>query len=146
MLASLFLVSCNANNSEKGDKELSLSTNVARNSESEWEFSAFGLNVDTEDSELVLIDPNYQVISSNHANCSEYNLIYVANIDGKVSVKSEGKNVYEGRVEADKPLNIPVKLKSGENLYDITMTPYENYIPSKNKKLSSFDQLLLLIK
>lgn len=32
------------------------------------------------------------------------------------------KNLYDGRVEAYIPLNIPVKLNSGENTFDITNT------------------------
>ena len=99
-----------------------------------------------EEPELFLVDPDYKVTSSNHANRSEYKLTYLANIDGKISVICDGKNIYEGRVEADKPLNIPVKLKSGENLYDITMTPYENYIPSKNEKLSSYEPVTITHK
>ena len=101
---------------------------------------------EAEEPEFNLIDPKYQVISSPYANRAEYILSYLANIDGKVSVKCDEKNVYDGRVEANKPLNIPVKLNSGENIFDITMTPYENYVPSKYEKLSSYEPVTITHK
>ena len=99
-----------------------------------------------EEPEFDLIEPKYQVISSKNANRADYKLTYVSNTDGMISVKSDGKNIYEGRVESNIPLNIPVKLVSGDNTYDITMTPYENYVPSKYEKLSSYEPVTITHK
>ncbi len=95
-----------------------------------------------EEKPVTYVTPNYKVVSATAANKADYDLVFVANADGAVSVKNEaGDVVADGlAVTANEKLTIPVTLAEGENKFIVTMTPAEGYQPEgEDSALSSYE-------
>ena len=95
-----------------------------------------------EEKPVTYVTPNYKVVSATAANKADYDLVFVANADGTVSVKNEAGDVIADAlaVTANEKLAIPVTLAEGANKFIVTMTPQEGYQPEgEGSALSSYD-------
>ena len=90
------------------------------------------------------VEPSYLVESATIANNSAYTLVYYGNADGTLSVKnSSEQELFSGAVTAKTKVRIPVTLVSGDNRFQVTMAPDQNYRPSEYEVLSSYEPVTI---
>ncbi len=95
----------------------------------------------TEPPEMTAVEPQLLVESAATSNKSEYNLSVIGNADGMLSVTRDGEEIFSGSVTADQKTIIGTELVTGENSFELTMTPDPEYKPSEYEKLSSYDPI-----
>ncbi len=89
------------------------------------------------------VAPNYKVVSATYSNTAKYELSYVGNADGVLTITDDsGKELVSAQtVEADKQVSVTTRLKKGDNKFTIKFIPDEFFNPEGNpyKKLSSYE-------
>lgn len=105
-------------------------------------------DAEAEERPITYVTPNYSIESAKNANASEYDLVYVGNAAGTLTVKndkgevlktSDGKYDVENlEVDANTKIHVNAVLAAGANTFAITFTPNADYQPSKYEKLSSY--------
>ncbi|BCJ94249.1 hypothetical protein acsn021_18180 [Anaerocolumna cellulosilytica] len=94
-----------------------------------------------EEQEITYVTPSYRVISAKTSAVEEYELTFIANADGVLSIKDSNNRdiVTEQPVTAGTYRKHTVTLLKGTNTFKLIFTPNEDYSPSKYEKLSSYD-------
>lgn len=110
---------------------------------------------------ITLVTPRGGVESAAVANREDYELVYYGNADGSLVItqrnaeadgrdnthdENAGKDCGENgcliakqTVRAFAKCRIPVKLRRGENFFQVSFTPDENYCPSGYERLASYE-------
>ncbi|MBR4667740.1 MAG: hypothetical protein IKO76_03175 [Butyrivibrio sp.] len=96
-----------------------------------------------EDKPVTYVVPSYKVVSASNSNTAKYELSYVGNADGVLTIADDkGKKVVDGKtVKAGEMLNTVVKLVKGDNNFKVTFTPDADFLPDgdKYKRLESYE-------
>ncbi len=96
-----------------------------------------------EDKPVTYVVPSYKVVSASNSNTAKYELSYVGNADGVLTIADDkGKKVVGGKtVKAGEMLNTVVKLVKGDNNFKVTFTPDADFLPDgdKYKRLESYE-------
>ena len=96
-----------------------------------------------EERDVTYVAPNYKVISATYSNTAKYELLYVGNADGVLTVKnSAGKALIDNQaVKAGEVNSVVTKLSKGDNSFVVTFTPDADYKPENDeyKRLSSYE-------
>jgi len=87
------------------------------------------------------VTPIYKVVSAKAVGTSDYDLVYRGNADGVLTITdSLGKIITkEEHVTANTNVSKRVSLNKGNNIFTITFTPDEDYIPGEYKILKDYD-------
>ena len=96
-----------------------------------------------EEVEYNLIDVTSTVTSTDATSSEDYELKYVANADGHITITDEnGEVVLDQDVLAKQTVSAPTyKLTIGKNKFNVAFTPNADYQPSKYDRLSSYETL-----
>lgn len=98
-----------------------------------------------EERPIEYVTPNCSVISSTSANSSSYNFTYLANADGKLTVKDSENNILVNNQTITNNVRFEQKfsIEQGDNKYYITFVPDENFRPdgSEYKRLTSYEPI-----
>ncbi|MFV0342155.1 MAG: pectinesterase family protein, partial [Anaerocolumna sp.] len=90
---------------------------------------------------ITYVTPSYDVTSTTATGMADYELVYVGNADGILTITdAKGNYIAEKEaVSANTPVKKNVTLTKGNNTYTIIFTPDEDYKPGKFKVLSSYE-------
>ena len=94
--------------------------------------------------ETTYVTPVQSVTSPSATGNANYNLTFTSNSDGVVTIKDPNGNVIVDKqaVTANAYLTAPQTiLESGNNKFEITYKPNDDYKPGKFKELSSYDEV-----
>lgn len=94
-----------------------------------------------EEIETTYVTPSYRVLSTKDTGSKNYELVFMANADGVLSIKDLKDNAITANetVSANTYVKKNVNLSKGANTYTITFTPDKNYKPGENQELKSYD-------
>lgn len=94
-----------------------------------------------EEIETTYVTPSYKVISTTATGNADYELVYLGNADGTLTIKDSKGNVIANNevVTANTLVKKNVVLTKGNNTYTITFTPDKDYKPGEHQKLSNYD-------
>lgn len=94
-----------------------------------------------ENQEITYVTPSYRVISGTTSGVEDYELTFLANADGVVTIKDSNNNVIAEKesVTANTYVKKNVILSKGENKFTVEFTPNADYKPSEYELLSSYD-------
>lgn len=101
-------------------------------------------DAEAEGVEYTLITPKAEVTTTSTTGSADYELQFVANADGVVTITApNGEVVVDNQhVSANEVVKAPsYTLSKGKNDYGISFTPDEGYEPGKYQKLSSYDTI-----
>lgn len=90
---------------------------------------------------VITVTPKYEVISTQHTGNAEYELVYIGNADGELTIKDQKGNVITNKelVTANTRVKKNVSLTKGNNTFTITFTPDKDYKPGEYKELSTYE-------
>ncbi|MGN0317372.1 MAG: hypothetical protein ACI4E1_05475 [Lachnospira sp.] len=98
-----------------------------------------------EDVEYTLITPTATVTTTSATGCPDYEMQFVANADGVVTITApDGKVLVDNKsIKANEVVKAPsYTLTYGKkNEFKITFTPDKDYVPGKYQKLSSYETI-----
>ncbi len=96
-----------------------------------------------EDKPITYVVPSYKIVSATNSNTAKYELTFVGNADGVLTIADEnGKKVVDGKaVKANELVNTVVKLVKGDNNFNVTFTPDDDFLPDGDqyKRLESYE-------
>lgn len=94
-----------------------------------------------EDRETTYVTPSYKVISTKDTGNASYDLVYLGNADGILTIKDSKGNAIanEEVVKANSTIKKNVVLSKGVNTFTINFTPDKDYIPGEHQKLSNYE-------
>ena len=71
-----------------------------------------------EEKPVIHVEPNFKIISSKYSNNEKYEMIFIANADGRLKVLDDKKDVlYDEYIYANTKVSINLNLIKGNNLY-----------------------------
>ncbi|WP_051650696.1 pectinesterase family protein [Lachnoclostridium phytofermentans] len=87
------------------------------------------------------VTPIYKVVSANAVGTSDYDLVYRGNADGVLTITDSFGRIItkEEHVSANTNISKRVSLNKGNNIFTITFTPDEDYIPGEFMILKDYD-------
>lgn len=91
--------------------------------------------------ETTYVTPSYKVVSTTATGNANYELVYLGNADGTLTIKdSKGMIIANNEVvTANTLVKKNVVLVKGDNTYTVTFTPDKDYQPGEHQKLSNYD-------
>ena len=94
-----------------------------------------------EEREKTYVTPSYKVVSATATGNDDYELIFLSNADGLLTVKGKNGNpiVTDKVVTADTYAKMNVKLDLGDNTFTVEFTPDKDFKFSEYEYLSSYE-------
>ena len=96
-----------------------------------------------EEQPITYVAPSYKITSASYSNTAKYELTFTGNADGVLTITdADGNAVIDAReVTANAVTSATVKLTKGDNTFNVSFTPDEDYLPDGDEyqRLSSYE-------
>lgn len=89
--------------------------------------------------EIEMITSSAVMESANFDNSAEHTLVFVANMDGQITITAAGETVASGKVTANEKFNKAVTLLPGDNEYQVTFDPDDDFVPGQYQQMTSLE-------